>query len=149
MHVIVCVGMIQHESGPAECLELCADLGFQLPSDSRVEEKPETGACEVGGECSVGAHKIGNLFGRKNRPAFHKSQMKTYAQRGTLLGSLYGVPAELRADHKAGRCEDSLSVCLYDGFIHGQGKAKIISSDYNCIQAEPSVAAIRFDFPSG
>ena len=114
MHMIMCVYVIQGETGLLKRIELRTNFPFQLAAHLPHKEISETGTHQIRIEHPRAIDEVRDLFRRKNRPAAHHDDMETHAEPIELMRPDNCIFRGVRPDHQAGRGQNA----IFEGFFY-------------------------------
>ncbi len=139
MKMLVCVDVIEGQSGARKCQELRADLGFELLANGGARKISHPAEKHVLAHASVGVRDAGDLLRRQRRRSIRKDDVQADAKIRQTSGPPHRIGRRRSGYHQAGRGEDAAAACLLDGFVDGFVQAKIISGDDQMPLHQPSI----------
>ena len=117
--MIMCIYVIQGETGLLKRIELRANFPFELAAHFRHKEVTESGAHQIRIEHPRFVDEIRDLCRRKNRPTAHHNDVETHTDPIELARPSRGIFRSVRSNHKAGGGQNAISEGFFYSLISG------------------------------
>jgi hypothetical protein len=136
--MLVCIDVVERESGRSICLELRLDFCCDLPTDRRAHEYIESETNHVAAKTPGVIDEIRQAFRRQHRPALYEDEMQADAQSRQPPRARNRVLRRRSSDHEACSREDAALMRGFDSFIDFARKPEIVGRDDNLFQSAGS-----------
>src|SRR6266508_4026638 len=118
MNVLVCIDMVDGQSGRPERLELGGDFGGELATGAPMHEYVDGGMNDIVPEMAGVVDKVAEIPGRKHGSAVDQHEMQTDAQVRQAARDRDGVGAMELTDHQACSGENAVAMSNRHRFVH-------------------------------
>jgi hypothetical protein len=132
------IDVIESQTGDLKSLELRRHFTNHLPPGQGAERQLGTVKDEVIAEMTVFAEELGNVLPLSYRFPICKHEVEPDTQVGQPLRALDGVRSGRRADHEAGRAENTAPMRLLDGGVNRLAETKIVGRYNQVVQCAGS-----------
>src|SRR5262245_58887793 len=132
--MLVRIDVIERKPAGAKGLELCFDLGSDLPAYRRPRENVPAEPRYVLAEAPGRIDKIGQLLWRQHRQPLDQHDMQTYVQSRQASCPHDCVPRGQTGDHEARRRQDATLMSGFNGFVDLGRQPEIVSRDNDTFQ---------------